>query len=308
MKFVVALLATSMFVLPAFADGILDIDKLSQDLTTLQKQIAELTSKPVWNKQAMNKQIDETNFVVTGKKAMTRINPENGKPEHGVQNSTGSATLIDREHGIFLSASHVGELDDLTLATLKVGGTKTEETDYEISNRFKILAPIHDLALLHTEDKLPTNITASKLACNDPERGDTVYAVGNPLGIYGTVTKGIVTTRLYNALHENVNTKVMGTDAAVEHGASGGAVYNEKGEIVGVVSAMHGSQTAGVFIPVSTIQAFLVAASRKTGLDPKNFIAQPCDNQFTQSQHMKLVDPEELPKKPEPEKKKEENK
>src|SRR6185503_11980887 len=139
----------------------------------------------------------------------------------------------------------------------------------------------------------------------DPERGDTVYVVGNPLGTYGTVTKGIVTTHLYNAFSENMNTKVMGTDAATEHGSSGGAVYNEKGEIVGVISAMHGNQTAGVFIPVSIIQAFLAAASRKTGFSPGKFIAQPCDNKFTES-HMKLVDPEETPKKSETEKKKEE--
>jgi serine protease Do len=96
-----------------------------------------------------------------------------------------------------------------------------------------------DLALLKIDPKKP--LTTVKFADKTPRVGDWVLAVGNPFGLGGTVTAGIV-----SALARNIGGPYdyMQIDAAVNHGNSGGPSINLEGDVVGVNTAIY-SPTGG---------------------------------------------------------------
>jgi serine protease Do len=84
-------------------------------------------------------------------------------------------------------------------------------------------------------------LTVVKLAEKNPRVGEWVLAVGNPFGLGGTVTAGIV-----SALARNIGGPYdyMQIDAAVNHGNSGGPTFNLEGDVVGVNTAIY-SPTGG---------------------------------------------------------------
>lgn len=100
-----------------------------------------------------------------------------------------------------------------------------------------------DLAVLKVESGYPLPV----VEVGDSDRvqvGDHVLAIGNPLGLQGSVTSGIV-----SALHRNlVGTpfdEYIQTDAAINHGSSGGPLFNTRGEIIGVVTQIFSDAPSG---------------------------------------------------------------
>jgi|688.fasta_scaffold365250_1 hypothetical protein len=81
----------------------------------------------------------------------------------------------------------------------------------------------NDLALIHTLGKVETLSPAQ----TKPSRGDFVVAFGNPYGLEGSVSSGIVS---------NLDEDTIVTDAAIDPGNSGGPLVNEQGEFIGVNS------------------------------------------------------------------------
>ena len=113
--------------------------------------------------------------------------------------------------------------------------------------------PKTDLAVL----KIDSNKTFKpvKLAAKDPRVGDWVVAVGNPYGLGGTVTTGIVSARgrdIGSGPYDNF----LQIDASINKGNSGGPAFNLKGEVIGVNTAIFspsgGSVGIGFAIPAST--------------------------------------------------------
>jgi len=126
--------------------------------------------------------------------------------------------------------------DDTTLQATLVGGD--EKTD---------------LALLKVES--PTPLPATRWGDSEAARiGDWVIAIGNPFGLGGTVTAGIV-----SASGRDINSgpydNFLQTDAAINRGNSGGPMFNIAGEVIGVNSAIYspsgGSVGIGFAIPSS---------------------------------------------------------
>ena len=88
-----------------------------------------------------------------------------------------------------------------------------------------------DLALLSVETSLD-HPRASELAQVLPDEGETIFVIGNPLRLEGSVTNGIV-----SAVREVPNVgKIIQITAPISHGNSGSPVFNLKGQIVGVVT------------------------------------------------------------------------
>jgi S1-C subfamily serine protease len=124
----------------------------------------------------------------------------------------------------------------------------------------KILSrdPINDIAILKIDGK---NFSYLKLGdSSDVELGESVIAVGNPLGeFYDTISAGIISglSRFINA-HSGFSEKttrlkgLIQTDAAINPGNSGGPLINMAGEVVGINTAMVvGSQNLGFAIPIN---------------------------------------------------------
>ncbi len=120
-----------------------------------------------------------------------------------------------------------------------------------------------DLAVVAIDSK---NVTATaKFGDSDAlKQGETVIAIGNPLGLefYGSVTRGIVSGKdrsvpvdLNNDGQEDWQTEVLQTDAAINPGNSGGALINIAGELVGINSmkiAQSSVEGLGFSIPINS--------------------------------------------------------
>lgn len=126
--------------------------------------------------------------------------------------------------------------------------------------------PQTDVALLKIK---PSNkLSFIELGDSDSvQPGEWVVAVGNPFGLGGTVTAGIVSARGRNLNSGNYDDFIQ-TDAAINHGNSGGPLFDPNGKVVGmntaILSPSGGSIGIGFAIPSNTIKS-VVDQIRKTG-------------------------------------------
>ena len=119
-----------------------------------------------------------------------------------------------------------------------------------------------DLALIKVD--VNKNFAYVQFAQNDPQIGDWVVAVGNPFGLGGTVTAGIISARGRD-IGSGPYDEYIQIDAPINKGNSGGPAFNVKGEVIGVNTAIFspsgGSVGIGFDIPAST--AKMVVAQLK---------------------------------------------
>ena len=171
------------------------------------------------------------------------FNNREGNRAQRVQ-SLGSGFVVDAEEGIIITNNHViADAEEIEVnfsdgsklkATLKGRDTKT------------------DLAVLQVDPKLK-KLTAVPFGDSDSIRvGDWVMAIGNPFGLGGTVTVGIVSARNRD-INSGPYDDFIQTDAAINRGNSGGPLFNMKGEVVGIntaiISPSGGSIGIGFSIP-----------------------------------------------------------
>jgi S1-C subfamily serine protease len=119
-----------------------------------------------------------------------------------------------------------------------------------------------DIAVVKV-DNLPAGVQALPLGdINDVQVGQTVVAIGNPFGLDGTLTRGIVSAigRTIPALTSFSIPKAIQTDAPINPGNSGGPLLNLNGEVIGVNAQIETDGTnnsnsgVGFAIPVSILQ------------------------------------------------------
>ncbi len=179
-----------------------------------------------------------------------------------VETSLGTGFIID-PRGLIVTNRHVILGATLITVTLQDGRTYTAHV-------VAVAGPsVLDLALLRIDAhvKLPTVTLGDSATLRV---GQKVIAIGNPLGLGGTVTEGIV-----SALGRNLDTtpadNFIQTDAAINHGNSGGPLFNEQGQVVGIDSAFetptasaNGSVGLGFAIPINHAR-FVIEMMRRYG-------------------------------------------
>ncbi|PWT93140.1 MAG: serine peptidase, partial [Proteobacteria bacterium] len=113
-----------------------------------------------------------------------------------------------------------------------------------------------DLALIKVEGR--SDFPFVNFANTDPRVGDWVLAVGNPFGLGGTVTAGIISARGRD-IGAGPYDDFLQIDAAVNKGNSGGPVFDKGGRVVGVTTAIYspsgGSIGIGFAIPAETVKS-----------------------------------------------------
>jgi putative serine protease PepD len=193
--------------------------------------------------------------------AVTAI--ELGSRENGtiVPVAAGSGVVISKD-GLMLTNAHVVNATD-------ANGNKIADPVFTVKmfdgsvRSAKVLGAStdYDVALLQLDDS--SNLHPLTLAdASKFQVGDDVVAIGNALdlGDAPTVTTGIISA-LNRTLQENATVTLRGliqTDAAINHGNSGGALVNANGELVGINSAgIPDAQSVGFAISVGTIQPLL---------------------------------------------------
>lgn len=145
-----------------------------------------------------------------------------------VSSGAGSGVIISEE-GYIVTNNHV--IDDADSITVRLAsGTSCEAVLIGADERSDIA-----VLLIHSEEPL----TAATLGCSgDLIVGETVFAIGNPLGsLGGTVTDGIISATARNITINKSDMVLLQTNAAVNPGNSGGGLFNMAGQLIGVVNA-----------------------------------------------------------------------
>jgi S1-C subfamily serine protease len=125
---------------------------------------------------------------------------------------------------------------------------------------------VHDLALLQIE---APNLQAVTLAdSSDLAVGEKVYAIGNPFGLSGTMTRGIISSIRSIRTGDGAPIEdAIQTDAAINPGNSGGPLLNSRGEVIGIntmIASNGAEQSSGIgfAIPINTAKAVLADLTR----------------------------------------------
>jgi S1-C subfamily serine protease len=125
---------------------------------------------------------------------------------------------------------------------------------------------MHDLALLQID---APNLQPVTLAdSSELSVGQKVYAIGNPFGLSGTMTRGIISSirSIKNADGAPIEDAIQ-TDAAINPGNSGGPLLNSRGEVIGIntmIASNGADQSSGIgfAIPINTAKAVLADLAR----------------------------------------------
>jgi S1-C subfamily serine protease len=129
--------------------------------------------------------------------------------------------------------------------------------------------PVHDLALLQIDAPNLEPVTLSD--SSGLAVGQKVYAIGNPFGLSGTMTRGIISSiRTLPAARGSDNASIedaIQTDAAINPGNSGGPLLNSRGEVIGIntmIASNGADQSSGIgfAIPINTAKAALADLTR----------------------------------------------
>ena len=174
---------------------------------------------------------------------------ENGKAKNAGEEGYGAGVLVRRD-GMVLTSLHVVE-----------GGLSLH---VRLADGRELPAKIHaedasiDLALLKI-DAADLDVPAAEFVDDSGVSvGETVLAIGNPYGLPGSVTTGVLSARGRRHVVAGNSAALLQTDAAINPGSSGGALVNLKGEVIGLVNAIltktGGDQGVGFAVPSSELK------------------------------------------------------
>ncbi|MEZ2346862.1 S1C family serine protease [Terriglobus sp. RCC_193] len=170
------------------------------------------------------------------------------------QQGQGSGFILDKQ-GHILTNNHVI-------------GENYQRVEVQLADKHKYKAQVvtvdkaHDLALLQIN---APNLQPVELAdSRNLQVGQKVFAIGNPFGLSGTMTRGIISAiRSVRGPNGNAIDNAIQTDAAINPGNSGGPLMNSHGQVIGIntmIASNNGAdQSAGIgfAIPINTARAVL---------------------------------------------------
>ena len=173
---------------------------------------------------------------------------EFGTPEKRKAYALGSGFIIDKK-GIVITNNHVIQgADDILV---RVNGNKEYKATIIGTD------PLSDIAVLQIKSK--DEFQPVKLGDSDKSRiGDWIIAIGNPFGLGGTVTAGIISARNRNIGMTRYEDFIQ-TDASINQGNSGGPLFNMDGDVVGINTAILGqSGSIGIGFSIPSNNAKIV--------------------------------------------------
>ncbi|MBE7184955.1 MAG: DegQ family serine endoprotease [Methylobacterium mesophilicum] len=198
--------------------------------------------------------------------------------------SLGSGFVVDAQQGMIVTNNHViADADEIEVNFPDGDTLKAELVGTDIKT---------DIAVLKVDPKQKP-LKAVKFGDSDKMRiGDWVMAIGNPFGLGGTVTVGIVSARNRD-INSGPYDDFIQTDAAINRGNSGGPLFNMYGEVVGIntaiISPSGGSIGIGFSIPAK-LASGVVDQLRQFGETRRGWLGvriQPVTEEISESLGMK---------------------
>jgi serine protease Do len=192
--------------------------------------------------------------------------------------SLGSGFIIDPSGLIVTNAHVIANADQITV-------TLSDDTvlQAQVIGRDSVT----DLALLKVEAKTPLP-AATWGDSGKAKVGDWVLAIGNPFGLGGTVTAGIISATARD-IHSGPYDDYLQTDASINRGNSGGPMFNLQGEVIGINTAIYspsgGSIGIGFAIPTALAQP-IIDQLKTTGKVERGWIGariQPVTDEIAES-------------------------
>lgn len=182
--------------------------------------------------------------------------------------TTGSGFFIHPDGYVVTNQHVVSGEHRLTITLFRRNENELQHVQFT-DVRIVAMSPAMDLALLKIEDGLDRPLPVVPLGSDQELRqGQTVFAVGSPLGLDRTVSQGIVSLTNRVLGHQ----LLIQTTTEINPGNSGGPLFNLHGEVVGVNDlklAGIGLEGLSFAIPVSTLREFLVNRNA-FAFDPRN--------------------------------------
>jgi len=190
--------------------------------------------------------------------------PQDGQPNQPVRHALGSGFIISPDGYIVTNNHVIDEASEVSVTLPDQRQLKAEVVGVD---------PKTDLALLKVEADMPLPYVTWGNS-DTAATGDWVMAVGNPFGLGGTVTAGIVSARGRD-LHAGPYDNFIQIDAPINRGNSGGPTFNMDGQVVGINSAIYspngGSVGIGFAIP-SNLAKSVVDQLREHGKVERGWI------------------------------------
>jgi len=176
--------------------------------------------------------------------------PQGGEREAETRKATslGSGFVIDAANGYVVTNNHViADADEITVILHDNTTLKAELVGRDTKT---------DIAVLKVKSDKP--LVAATWGDSDASRvGDWVLAIGNPFGLGGTVTAGILSARQRD-INSGPYDDFLQTDASINRGNSGGPMFNMDGQVIGINTAIYspsgGSIGIGFAIPSALAQ------------------------------------------------------
>jgi S1-C subfamily serine protease len=177
----------------------------------------------------------------------------------------GSASVLTAD-GFLLTSAHVVAGADSAEATFSDG----TEVRADVVGRDEL----SDLAVLHARGDVPSPVELGDAA--GLQVGQLVVALGNPLGLAGSVTAGIVSAlgRSLPTQAGRIIDEVIQTDAALNPGNSGGVLSDSRGRMVGVNTAVAGVGV-GLAVPINQTTRGLITTLMRRGRVRRAWLGSP---------------------------------
>lgn len=193
-------------------------------------------------------------IIAMNENAVVEIRTESVSQDMWMQNyvteGAGSGVIVDTK-GYILTCNHVIEGSSKVTVRLK-DGTECEASVVGTDSQ-------NDIAVLKIK---ANNLTAASYGdSNDLSVGDLVVAIGNPLGeLGGTASQGIISALDRSLTVDGKNLTLLQTDASINPGNSGGGLFDQYGNLIGIVVAKStGSDVEGLGFAIPITKAAEIA-------------------------------------------------
>jgi serine protease Do len=191
-----------------------------------------------------------------------------GQPDRRERSGLGSGFLLG--DGLVITNNHVAQIQEADGKFRAMDEIKVITDDqapggsHEYAAKLIGADPKADLALLRMEDPKAKALPGAILGDSDAtEVGDYVVAIGEPFGLQATVSSGIISAKGRDQIGGPYSDYLQ-TDASINPGNSGGPLFNLRGEVIGVNSAIiSGANTIGFAIPIGVVKQILPQLKEK---------------------------------------------
>jgi len=214
--------------------------------------LASATPRPAYS--ALVYQVIQPSVVLI----RTEFQGENGETDKGL----GSGVIINDQGDILTSLHIVADAKDVKI-TFADG---TESDAFMLASQ-----PENDIAVLRAFLGPELLVPATLGNPGSMRVGDDAYVVGNPFGLYGSMSAGVISGFNRSFQPPNLNHKIEGliqVDAAINPGNSGGPLLNRNGHVIGIVTGIINPTEDSFFIGIGFAVPINIAAGGVAGLPP----------------------------------------